>query len=1198
MADRSIKVVVSASVTGLVAGMRTAQKATADYAKSAMGYIERNQQALNDVGSAAFKVGAGLTALAGFAVKSAMDWEQAWTGVLKTVDGTPRQLAAIEDGLRDLAVTTGFAHTEVAGVAEAAGQLGISTGGITKFTETMLAMGVSTNLTAADAAIGLARFRNIMGSSEAEIGNMGSSIVALGNNFETTEREILEMSLRLAGAGRQAGLTAADVMGLAASMSSVGIDAEAGGTAMSLTMKRIGKEVETSGNKLDLFARTAGMSVDQFATAWKDNAAGALTAFVAGLGRAESMGMSTNAVLRELGITGIRESDALLRLSANAEGLADALGESSEGWRQNIALMNEADKFYNTTAQKGKQAWAAIKDAAIDAGDSLLPIVAKAAEGVANLAGAFSSLPGPVKGGITAIAGVGGVTLLAVSALIKLATSIQSAHAAFMELQVSGAAGGKVIAGLTRGAAVVTAFAAAQSVAEQAVKRNSKEITGLSKELERFGKTGKTGKTLTEMFGEGLQGKSGRFVRDLRSIGDALKDFDKVGDDIWLTRLGRRLTGPTGNAGLMYMQVEAIKDTDAALAKLARNNPDAAIRAFERIRDSTDGSKASIERLERAFPSMTELLRSASEAMGGTSDASEILNGDLSELAPSAQRSAEEMEALEKRAMGITDAFTGFGKNLDDSKVSLSSWIESIQKQADALRDFTKNTMEAARKGLDEGLIQSLEEAGPAGAMRMKQLADASEKEIARANEAWKSQREAVALAISQMTKVPYDIVTEFKVAGAKDAIDTAVEIAQKYSDLDRGTISTILEALDYSSADIAAVMERLNALDKTTANPKINADTDGAMDKLRAIQRYINGMNGKTLKVHVQGGTPGGLTVNAIGGLHVNGARRFAAGGVDESGRRVPREPQMRDGHQGAVLWGEAETGWEAYISGKPGQEARNQQIWLEAGRRLGMVTAFADGGITVAVSPLELTRLQIRVRDLQRDLKEREKYGKKPKRGQKDRRKTRYVLRGLDRTEAKQELAEAKEELKEARAANKKIPKGKTYKQYNAQLEAAEASRDAASSFAGAASIQTFRSPAQIERDLSRKLAEMAQLTQLLVALKKKGAAPWLLQQLQAAGPSRSTIRVAQAYLADTDALKRVNAQAAQLDAVSSIYGAVTTNAKWESNKAWTGGLTASQTKTLQVNATTVDPSAIAQEVTRRVVHELEGMAMGAGV
>lgn len=1182
MADRSVKVVVSATVTGLVTGMRTAQKATADYAKSAMGYYQKNQQALDEIGNTALKVGAGLTALAGYAVKSAMDWEQAWTGVLKTVDGTPEQLAAVENGLRDLAVTTGFAHTEVAAVAEAAGQLGISTGGITKFTETMLAMGVSTSLTSEEAATGLARLRNILGSSESEIGNMGSTMVALGNNFATTEGEILDMSLRLAGAGKQAGLTEADVMGLAASMSSVGIESEAGGTAMSMVLKRIGKEVETNGPKLDLFAQTAGMSAEQFKGAWETDAAGALTSFVDGLGKAETMGMSTNAVLRELGVTGIREADALLRLSGNAEGLADALGMAEEGWRQNVALMEEADKFYGTTAQKGKQALSAIRDSAIDAGDALLPTVAKMAEGVAGLAGAFGSLPGPIKGGITAIAGVSGVSLLAVGGMLKLVGAISSVSEQIKALNASGSAGsrglGMLATGAGKAAVAVSGLLVAQSVIESIADRNPAEIAKLSKELEKLGQSGKVGKELRDTFGKGLGG-DGRFLADVRSLGEAIGQFDKYSDDNAVTRLARDVKD-RGFGSTIRDQVETIKDMDAALTQLSRNKPDQAIAAFEKLRDSALDQGASVEEVSRAFPAMTEILRGASESMGGTADATEVLNGNLSDLAPTAQQSAEEIAKMEERAQGIGESFTAFGDNLDDSKVSLSSWTQSLQDQADALSDFADNALEAARRGLDEGLIQSLEDAGPAGALRLGQLADASETEIERANRAFESGQDAIARFVAQATNVPYDIVTEFKVAGAPDAINTAVEIAEKY-ELTPETVETILRALDYSSDDIKTVRDRLNGLDGNDATVYVRANTDAAKAAIRGIYDFANSLPFINIKAK-----SGGVT-----GLRV--PQGFASGGV------VPGTPPADKSVDNVFAMGAASKTPFMVRSGEwiiNQKQSEANDKWLAAingGLVLddvfGGITGFAAGGQVDAVSALELTQMQIRVRNLERSLREREKYGKGKKK------RTRYVLRGLDRTEARLELTEARQELSSARVANRSIPRGMTAEQWNTTRDARSASAD---SYRDNVSIDGLRTPEQVERSLTQTIANMATFTQLLIQLKQKGAAPWLLAQLQAMGPTKGTIGLARRYLSDTAALASVNAQANQLAQVSSIYGQVTGDAKWESNKAWSGGLSAAQSRTLQVVATTVDPSAIAQEVTRRVVHELESMGQGAGV
>jgi len=72
--------------------------------------------------------------------KSAIDFEDAFTGVEKTVDGTQEQMKKLEQGIRDMAKEIPSTTTEISAVAEAAGQLGIKTEDIISFTRVMTSL--------------------------------------------------------------------------------------------------------------------------------------------------------------------------------------------------------------------------------------------------------------------------------------------------------------------------------------------------------------------------------------------------------------------------------------------------------------------------------------------------------------------------------------------------------------------------------------------------------------------------------------------------------------------------------------------------------------------------------------------------------------------------------------------------------------------------------------------------------------------------------------------------------------------------------------------------------------------------------------------------------------------------------------------------------------------------------------------------
>lgn len=343
--------------------------------------IQKFGKKVSDFGGTLTKgVTAPLIASAGFAVKAAVDYESAFAGVKKTVDGTPQQFDKLSASIREMAKEMPSSAVEIANVAEAAGQLGVPIGAIKDFSKTMINLGVSTNLSSEEAASSIAKIGNIMQVSGKDLGtwsaHFGSAVVDLGNHFATTERDIVEMTNRLAAGGKLAGLTTPDILGLATAMSSVGIEAEAGGTAMTQTLTGIGKAVSGVGKgakeKLEVIAQTAGMTAEQFSTAWKQKPAEALQQFIKGLQRAHDEGKNMDGILDELGMTGIRQGNMLKSLASASDKMGEAVSRSNSAWKENSALTNEASKRYETTESQLKIFKNQITDLAIEFGGPLL----------------------------------------------------------------------------------------------------------------------------------------------------------------------------------------------------------------------------------------------------------------------------------------------------------------------------------------------------------------------------------------------------------------------------------------------------------------------------------------------------------------------------------------------------------------------------------------------------------------------------------------------------------------------------------------------------------------------------------------------------------------------------------------------------------------------------------------------------------
>jgi TP901 family phage tail tape measure protein len=359
--DKSFNVSLTSAKGSLAKFKATINAMDKDFKKLDEGFngiMKTGKKCFSAIATAAGVAAVAVGAATAASIAVGSEFESAFTGVKKTVDATEEEYAKLRQDILDMTRTIPSSASDIAGVMEIAGQLGIATDSLTDFTETMINLGVSTNLSAEDAATNLAKFANVVSMADYDengISNwerLGSVIVDLGNNFATTEADIVEMGTRLASTGTLVGLTESQIMALSTAMSSVGIQAESGGSTMAKLLKKMQLAVELNSDALTDYASVANMTGEQFAQAFQDDAVVALSAFIDGLNDTERNGKSAIAILDDMGLSEVRLSNTILAL-AGADGvMSSAIETANKAWEENTALTIEAGKRYETAESK------------------------------------------------------------------------------------------------------------------------------------------------------------------------------------------------------------------------------------------------------------------------------------------------------------------------------------------------------------------------------------------------------------------------------------------------------------------------------------------------------------------------------------------------------------------------------------------------------------------------------------------------------------------------------------------------------------------------------------------------------------------------------------------------------------------------------------------------------------------------------
>lgn len=705
-------------------------------------------------------VTAPIVAGVGAVVKSAMSWESAFAGVKKTNDevvdsngNVVYSYADLESGLRGLTAQLPASHQEIAGVAEAAGQLGIKSQDVVSFTKTMIDMGESTNLSAEDAASAIAKIANITGLTSDEYQRFGSSVVALGNNFATTESDIVSMANRLAASGTLAGLTNQEILGLATAMSSVGIEAEAGGTAMTQTLSAIESAVAAGGEDLQKFATVAGESAQEFADKWKNHPIEAIQDFIRGLGKLDEKGESATMVLDDMQLSGVRQSNMLKSLALAADTMTGAVDLSNKAWSENTALTNEASTRYETTESKLKMLKNQVVDMAIDFGGPFVDALKNGLEAskpliqtLSDMAKKFNELSPAQQQHIMKLLAISAAAGPALSVLGKLTTGLGSMFKVFGSVNsligklITGLGGifkgfGSVNSGVGELTTGLGGMSKGFSLANSGI---GKLITGLGGMLKSFG-------PVNSLIGK-LSGKLAPIAADLAGVGAAAgglvgwtaalagglvvlanaKQYATEQAQKYGTTLSGETKGALDQFGTAVTNTKiAMTNFETGAVQSADGVKTAVADMMKQITQGAEDSKARIDELAQKFGFTPEQVAAAkakqdqivSNAQAMTDQITAIYerhNGDVSKLTTTEKTIVEnnmkqlcearvkELNLSKSKEKAVLQTFNGeIGKmtmaQLKDSSKALQTAMKEEQK---AYKDQRSGLKESLEKGI------------------------------------------------------------------------------------------------------------------------------------------------------------------------------------------------------------------------------------------------------------------------------------------------------------------------------------------------------------------------------------------------------------------------------------------------------------------------------------------------------------------
>lgn len=313
------------------------------------------------------------------------------SGITFTVKKCVEEYAKMDDEMTNVRKYTGQAAEEVERMnedfkkmdtrtprqklnqlAEDAGRLGItSTAAVEEFVDGADKINVALGDDLGDKAVSqIGKLAQMFGEDKTKglRGAMlatGSAVNELAQNSSASAGYLVDFTARVAGVGKQAGFTQAQIMGLASVLDQ---NMQQDETAATAVQNLLAKMFQDSAK----FAQIAGLNVKEFAKTLKEDANGALLQFLAAM-RAKGGFADLAPMFEEMKMDGSRATGVLTVLADKLDDIKTAQNLANEAYSEGTSVLNEFETQNESVQAQLDKASKKFLDLSIELGQKLYP---------------------------------------------------------------------------------------------------------------------------------------------------------------------------------------------------------------------------------------------------------------------------------------------------------------------------------------------------------------------------------------------------------------------------------------------------------------------------------------------------------------------------------------------------------------------------------------------------------------------------------------------------------------------------------------------------------------------------------------------------------------------------------------------------------------------------------------------------------